>query len=98
MLTWFKFFHRRRRDLQELKADADAVLSSARQARESIGGAVNWSSLRCWQAEEWHDQDGTHGFRVWIEEASPHADELQSYVRTSLRERGWKNVEVVTEW
>lgn len=98
MLTWFKFFHRRRTNFGELQDDCDAVLKSAFQAREQIGGAVNWASLRCWQVEEWRDQDGAHGFRVWVEEASPHADELQSYVRTSLRERGWKNCEVVTEW
>ena len=100
MKAWLaRFFHRRlRRDLKELQSDTDSVLKSAFEVRKQIGGAVNWARLQCWQAEEWQDESGNFGVRVWIEKASPDAEELQRFVRTSLRERGWENVEARTEW
>ena len=98
-MSWFaNLFRRHSVNLDELQADTEGVLKSAFEAREQIGGAVNWARLHCCQAEEWRDQDRTHGVRVWIIKASPDATNLQSYVRTSLRERGWRNVEVRTEW
>lgn len=99
-MAWLrKFFHRRlQRELKKLQADTDAVLKSAFEVREQIGGPVNWARLECWQAEEWQDEGGRFGIRVWIEKASPDAEELHLYVSKSLWERGWENVEVRTEW
>lgn len=101
MLTWLGrlFCGRMLRRLRELQDDTDGVLESAYEVRSKIGGAVNWGgNLHCYQAEDWIDGCGDRGRRVWIANASPGATELQLYVRTSLHERGWHNIEVRCEW
>lgn len=87
-----------RRLLARLKAielDTTKILADA---SPSIGGPVNWGCLVCFGAEQWRDECGHTGVRVWITEAGPSAGDLQDYVHEALRNRGWGPVEIRTEW
>jgi hypothetical protein len=94
MLSWFCNLFRHRPDLVKLRDDTNVVLDAA---PKSIGGPVNWANLLCTQAEEWRDETGACGLRVWISEADPSATELHLYVARALHAQ-WGNVAVVTEW
>jgi len=85
-------------DLAELRSCAEDACQAAQEKREAIGGAVNWADLGCVDARKWQDCWGNEGLTVYIEEASESAVNLQSFVSEYLRDRGWRGVEVVTEW
>jgi hypothetical protein len=64
----------------------------------SIDGPINWADLSCVRALEWADDLGDHGVTVEIAEAHSGASKLQAYVGEKLRELGWANISVRTEW
>lgn len=82
--------------LRLLRDATDAALDRAKG--DDIQDAVNWADLGCTRAEHFEDHEGRAGWRVWIEEAAPEADQLKEFVRGDLAEHGWPGVEVVTEW
>ena len=82
--------------LRLLRDATDAALARARN--DGITDAVNWADLRCAIAEHFEDHEGHAGWRVWIEEAAPEADQLKEFVAADLAAHGWPGVEVVTEW
>jgi hypothetical protein len=59
---------------------------------------VNWADLGC-TGVEWYQNDTDHrGFRVYIEEAAPDCAHLSAFIANYLQERGYSEVDVVTEW
>jgi len=51
---------------------------------------INWGDLRCFAVEE--------KYVVYISEASPNATEFKNYIKNELEKKGYKNVEIITEW
>lgn len=82
-------------DLQKLRNTTEEII---RSIDSRIDGANNWGDLHCMFAERYETSDNNIGFRVWIEEASPDAYELQKYIIEKLKEKGVDGVEVMTEW
>lgn len=81
-----------------LLAATDAILRDAYASRAEIDGAVNWADLSGVAAGVMVDREGNATPTVIIEEASPNAAELQAYVRARLKERGFGDIAVQTEW
>jgi hypothetical protein len=83
----------------DLQATVNGILAQAMGERSRIGGAVNWSDLRCVDVEM-SLLDGN--VTVTIEEASPGASELCRFVAEELARRGydahWGPIAVRTEW
>jgi hypothetical protein len=84
--------------LQALKTATDEICREAYEKRGEIQDAVNWADLRCWSAEFSIDDEGDESYRVVIEEASPDCRKFREFVSTRLEARGFKDVEVETEW
>ena len=87
--------------LAALRNEAEKVCRYAVRKRKTIGGVVNWADL--WpvtveHVEALYQDEITESYRVWIEEASPDAYELQRFVAEQLAKRGYDGVEVKTEW
>ena len=85
-------------NLSELRSCAEDACQAAFEKKPEIGGAVNWASLGCVDARLWRDSYGNEGLSVYIDEASETAVELQSFIHEYLKDRGYHDVEVVTEW
>lgn len=83
------------------KAD-EACAEAAEQNRlDSIvafDDSVNWTNVRCVEARHWVDDLGNEGDTVIIEEAAPDATRLQAWVAEYLKQNGYANTEVVTQW
>jgi hypothetical protein len=71
----------------DLQATVNGILAQAMGERSRIGGAVNWSDLRCVDVEM-SLLDGN--VTVTIEEASPGASELCRFVA-----EGWRGEDMV---
>lgn len=82
-----------------LMDEVNAALDAAEKCARASMGAVNWGDLSCRDVEVRtsliHD---TSMIAVTIEEASPDATGLRAFVSAWLEERGWKDVDVETEW
>lgn len=91
--------------LVALREEVDSLCDDAFAEHHASGGdtfrgdAINWGDLGCVSAEFWVD-DATHtGYRVYIEEAAPDGCPLLvGWIETKLGERGFTDIEVVTEW
>lgn len=78
---------------------ADAACTAACDELLDPGGnPFVWLDLSCADAERYQRADGTRGLRVYIEEASPDARALQTFIRNHLAEHGYPDVDVVTRW
>lgn len=68
------------------------ILEEAREFRDSTFqyDAVNWAAVRCSEVEI--------KVVVAIDEASPDALCLREFVKRKLADRGFEDVEVITEW
>lgn len=86
------------KDLKNLREVTNQILLKAIKEKEKIGGDVNWGDLSCSEVFLCVREDGSEFYRVIIEEAAPDACELQEYVEFELFQRGFKDVEVTTEW
>ena len=75
---------------------ATRALAQAKEDRD-FDDAVNWADLRVISVEYYETDAGTHGYRCYIEEASPSAHKLAAFVHDELLKHGL-NVQVVTEW
>ncbi len=79
--------------------EALAKLTKERMAEEPFRrGGVNWADLKCSDVEYVQSVHGEQYYRVTVDEVSPDEDELRTYVADYLKEKGFENVEVVTEW
>lgn len=85
-------------DLLALRAAASDACTLAIANRLTIGGAVNWTDLRCTEASRNESDQGTVSYSVLISEASPDATALQQAVVTELARRGFSGIDVITEW
>jgi hypothetical protein len=79
----------------DLQATVNGILAQALGERSRIGGAVNWGSLNCVDVEM-SLLDGV--VTVTVEEASPSALELCTFVAKELARRGYDKIAVRTEW
>ena len=85
--------------LVALRDLTNRVLDSIKpRHKKTIGGAVNWGSLDCYEARWWMDSEGRTGYTVYVQEATHDASGLQRWIRDQLANAGWPAVEVVTEW
>lgn len=84
--------------LIRLQSDANEACRRAIEAKNEIGGAVNWADLCCVDAMKVVNVDGEEWFIVNIEEASPSEHKLYLFISDELRALGWENVEVRLEW
>ena len=72
-------------------------LGSLKQPERDRFGAINWGDLGCIEVRWFKSDLGDEGYSVLIEEASPYS-KLGENVKRMLRERGFPDVEVNTEW
>jgi hypothetical protein len=85
--------------LQRLREDTEEILQDLVQNAGADGdGSVNWADLHCIQARHFYTSDDMDGLSVHIEEASPEAWKLREEVAEALMHKGWRNVNVITEW
>ena len=85
-------------NLQTLKETTTKICQEAFKVQPAIEGAINWYDLGCESAEQYTDDTGHTGYRVWIEEAEPQAIYLIEFVAQQLRVYGFRDVEIRTEW
>ena len=85
-------------DLLYLREAAEEILANTSIRSNAGRDPVNWADLHCVRAERAEDERGAIRYRVWIEEASPESPNLRAFVRYELEKRGFKDVEVMTEW
>ncbi len=86
------------KNLKHLREITNEILLAAIKEKEKIGGPAKWVDLSCLEAQKIIRETGEEFYRVIIEEVSPEAYELQGYVKDELFQRGFKDVEVTTEW
>lgn len=84
--------------LLKLKETTAKICQEAFKVKPTIEGAINWYDLGCDSAEQYTNEEGFTGYRVWISEAEPQAIHLIEYVAQQLRVYGFKDVEIRTEW
>lgn len=84
--------------LTALREAADRICDEAFAARDTIKGPINWGDLGCVRAEYYVADDGVKGYRVLIEEAHHDNAELHEFIAAKLREAGYPDVEIQTEW
>lgn len=84
-----------RKDLVRLR---EATNEALQWAPNHVMGAINWANLHCVEARHFRSDDGSTGYEVLIEEASPDSWALQNFVGGHLAQAGFANVEVMTEW
>jgi len=84
-----------KKEALELITAANAVLGKAYEEREEIGGAVNWADLQCVDVQE-SLVDGL--ITITLEEADHTATALCTYVHEGLKEQGYDDIVVKTEW
>lgn len=84
--------------LQEIQTDVDEFISQLDP--KEIGGAVNWGDIGCASAAHCLYQDGTEGYKISLEEASPDGCEaLRNAIYNFLIERyNIQEFEIYTEW
>ena len=82
------------RELRAVTNDCIGIIKSSEQIME----AINWAHLTCTQSVFYHDDQGSEGFRVLVEEVSPDASKFRAALSALLLIKGWPNVEIVTEW
>jgi hypothetical protein len=87
-----------RQDLINLKLAANRACIKAVADKQNIDGAINWADLNCHTAEEYQDESGNTGKRVYVQEAAPDNGPLCIYISQRLHEMGFGDIEVVTEW
>jgi len=83
-----------------LKQDAQKVLSRIKESQRTtvtVVGAINWADLQVVGVRWWEDEYGECGYTVFVEEADRDCG-LGHCMETELKDLGWKNVEVETEW
>ena len=85
-------------DLKALKAAADAACEAAIAHKAEIGGSVNWGDIGSVNVERCEDWEGDIRYVVTCEEAAPDAWQFQEFVYEQLKDAGFTNVEIVTEW
>lgn len=88
-------------DLKELRSAADVVADKCLRIALASGfsvSCVNWGDFGCVSAEHYVTEDGDEGYRVYFEEADPSNREVGEFIRMSLEEAGFPDVEVIFEW
>lgn len=81
-----------------LRKAVDDAIQKAFQQRDSIKEAVNWGDLHCLSVEWYETDDDLSGWRVYIEEASPDANDFRLFIGFELADAGFPNTDVHTEW
>jgi hypothetical protein len=81
--------------LSHLKKDVEEILKTIE--KDSKYGAVNWANLNVVDCQFFIDLDGDPGYNVYIEEASPDSG-IGEVVSNRLKEIGWQDAIVHTEW
>jgi hypothetical protein len=79
--------------LRELTSKACDLASES-----GVRGAINFGDLRCVTAEQWTNDEGITGYRVWIEEAAPGNVDFHYFVYDYLTKAGFIGIEVETRW
>lgn len=82
--------------LARLREDTEQALYAADKA--GIDGAINWADLACVSAGIALTEHDDVTLQVLIEEADPDSFELHQFVADYLRDRGYGDVEVLTQW
>lgn len=86
-------------DLRALFNATDKVCRMAQDAPETFEGeAINFINLGCIDVKFCVSMDGSERYIVYVDEASPNAVGLQSFISEELAIRGFKNIQVITEW
>jgi hypothetical protein len=80
-----------------LQASVDQAIKNAHRVRAKIPGAVNWADLSA-TIEFAERADGDCFWRVIIEEAGPENPPFQEFISSYLERRGFRGIEVITEW
>jgi len=87
--------------LLALREATEAALLTAHRVRRHgrfKNEAVNWADLGVVTTEIYVEDDGSTGWRVYIEEASPTAAALCDYIAEKLAKAGFADIEVISEW
>lgn len=85
-------------DLRSLRHEADIACHLAEGDDDSYIDAVNWADLSCVEAGFCVNDGGDEYYYVKIEEADPAAYHLREFISNWLKERGYDDVVVRTEW
>ena len=93
--------------LKQLKREVNNALRNAEEFFNNLDWnpdgdlpdpVVNWSNLRCNQAEYFVTDNGAEGYRLWISEADPDNSTLMAYILGWLNDTEFKDTEVRFEW
>jgi len=86
--------------LRCLREAANDACDQAREIFEDVfeTRAANWARLWCYAAHYVIPDEGDPFYEVRIAEADPACPRFQAWVREKLREAGFDDVEVLTEW
>ena len=82
----------------KLMKDVNDILKEMSKHRGSFGEVVNWADLKCVDVEYVSSLYSHKFIRVIIEEAAPENGKFTEYIHEMLISKGYKHIEVVTEW
>ena len=86
-------------EIKKLRDAASALCDQAFNVRADFHSAINWGDLDCVNVEWFMDAEGEHGYNIYIEEASPLAEDLQNFIFDGLVEyAGDGCIRIITEW
>ncbi len=86
-----------KQELDKIEKLVDEACKLACEDQSQFGEAINWGDLGCADVRYCQTRDDEF-YEVFIEEAAPGCPKLCSFVFNYLKERGFENVEVRTEW
>lgn len=84
--------------LKELRAAADEACVAAIGDYDVMRDNMFDEDMGCMEAREWRSDDGARGYEVHVSSAAPDAEGLKLFLRQALAERGFEDIEVLTEW
>lgn len=86
-------------ECERIKKDANEIIKSCYDVDGKLkleigkkfeGEAINWGDLKCLEVKKC--------YVVYIDEADPNAENFRYYIKNELENKGYDNIEVITEW
>lgn len=84
--------------MEQIKQVVNEIIKQAWLAKDDFPEAINWADLKCTDVESVMSLHNDSFYRAVIEEASPDCPKFIQFIRGQLKERGFGEVEIVTEW
>lgn len=87
-----------KRRMTAIEKAVNEIIALAKERKGDFPEAINWGDLKCADVEYVESLHNEAFYRACIEEASPDCPKFIQFIRSGMRNRGFSEVEIVTEW